>query len=36
VEATPTSYAFDADVRFMQGEYVGADGRLNHGSFGFI
>ena len=27
---------FDADMRFMQGLYVGRDGRLRQGSFGFI
>ena len=29
-------FSFDADMRFMEGEYVGTDGRLRHGSFGFI
>jgi hypothetical protein len=27
---------FDVDNRFMTGEYVGADGRMHHGTFGFI
>ena len=28
--------AFRADVGFMMGEYIGADGRLHHGTFCFI
>jgi hypothetical protein len=31
-----TRYSFDCDMRFMQGLYVGLDGRLHAGSFGFI
>jgi hypothetical protein len=31
-----TRYGFDCDMRFMRGTYVGLDGRLHHGSFGFI
>jgi len=31
-----TSYDFDCDMRFMQGSYVGTDGLLAHGTFGFI
>jgi hypothetical protein len=31
-----TSYTFDTDMRFMQGEYVDGDGQLQHGSFAFI
>lgn len=27
---------FDADVRFMQGLYVGVDGKKHHGTFSFI
>ena len=27
---------FDVDMRFMQGEYVGLDGKHHHGTFGFI
>jgi hypothetical protein len=30
------AFNFDADMRFMQGLYVGTDGRLRQGSFGFI
>lgn len=30
----PTTY--DADMRFMIGEYIGADGRHHEGTFGFI
>jgi hypothetical protein len=33
-ETTPA--VFDVDNRFMTGEYVGADGRMHHGTFGFI
>ena len=31
-----SSYAFDADMRFMRGEYIGMDGREHEGTFGFI
>jgi hypothetical protein len=31
-----TQYTFDTDMRFMQGTYVGMDGRQYQGSFGFI
>jgi len=31
-----TNYDFDCDMRFMQGLYVGLDGRRHVGSFGFI
>jgi hypothetical protein len=31
-----TTYDFDCDMRFMRGVYVGLDGRLHDGSFGFI
>lgn len=27
---------FDTDMRFMQGVYVGQDGHVHHGSFGFV
>jgi hypothetical protein len=27
---------FDLDMRFMQGTYVGVDGRLHRGTFGFV
>jgi hypothetical protein len=30
------AYNFDADMRFMQGLYVGMDGRLRQGAFGFV
>jgi hypothetical protein len=30
------TYSFDTDMRFMQGTYVGKDGRRRRGSFGFI
>jgi hypothetical protein len=29
-------YSFDCDMRFMRGAYVGLDGRMHNGSFGFI
>jgi hypothetical protein len=29
-------YSFDCDMRFMQGLYIGLDGRPRFGSFGFI
>jgi hypothetical protein len=31
-----TPLAFQTDVGFMKGEYVGEDGRLHHGTFCFI
>jgi hypothetical protein len=31
-----TTYDFDTDMRFIRGVYIGLDGRLHHGSFGFI
>ena len=31
-----STYTFDADMRFMEGLYVGNDGRLRQGSFGFV
>jgi hypothetical protein len=31
-----STYVFDCDMRFMQGLYVGLDGRQHIGSFGFI
>ena len=33
---TPEHLPFEADVRFMRGEFVGADGRNHHGAFTFI
>jgi len=32
----PQHLHFEADVRFMSGEFVGADGRNHHGAFTFI
>jgi hypothetical protein len=29
-------YTTNTDMRFMQGAYVGEDGRVRHGTFGFI
>ena len=31
-----TALLFDSDNRFMQGQYVGADGRRRRGTFGFV
>ena len=31
-----STWDFDTDMRFMQGRYVGVDGRLRYGTFGFI
>ena len=31
-----SSWTFDTDMRFMDGEYVGEDGRHHHGTFGFV
>lgn len=31
-----SSWYFDVDMRFMDGEYVGEDGRHHHGTFGFV
>jgi hypothetical protein len=31
-----THYTFDTDMRFMRGRYVGTDGQLRTGSFGFV
>jgi hypothetical protein len=31
-----TPYSFDCDMRFMRGVYIGLDGRVHNGSFGFI
>jgi hypothetical protein len=32
----PQHLHFESDVRFMRGEFVGADGRNHHGAFAFI
>ena len=32
----PEHLHFEADVRFMRGEFVGADGRNHHGAFAFV
>jgi hypothetical protein len=31
-----SAFSFDADMRVLQGKYVGKDGRVREGSFGFI
>jgi hypothetical protein len=30
------AFPFRADMRFMKGKFVGVDGRLHRGTFGFI
>lgn len=30
------TYSFNVDMRFMQGAYVAEDGRVRHGTFGFV
>jgi len=30
------TYSFNVDMRFMQGVYVAEDGRVRHGTFGFV
>lgn len=35
-QGTTTPLLFDVDNRFMQGVYVGVDGKKHHGTFGFI
>ena len=32
----PATLYFDADMRFMQGTYVGVDGKTHQNTFGFI
>lgn len=34
--ANNRAYFFDVDMRFMDGLYVGTDGKLRQGSFGFV
>jgi len=34
--ANPATLYFDADMRFMQGTYVGVDGKTHQNTFGFI
>jgi len=36
VGEAPSHLPFESDVRFMLGEFVGADGRNHHGAFAFI
>ena len=33
---TSETLLFDADMRFMQGVYVGVDGHTHQGTFGFV
>ena len=33
---TPTRLVFDADMRFMQGQYIGMDGQNHEGTFVFV
>jgi hypothetical protein len=32
----PTRLVFDADVRFMQGQYIGMNGQNHEGTFVFV
>ena len=32
----PEHLPFESDVRFMSGEFIGADGHNHHGAFAFI
>jgi hypothetical protein len=32
----PANLTFDADMRFMSGRFVGTDGRVHQGTFGFV
>lgn len=32
----PGNLTFDADMRFMNGRFVGTDGHVHHGTFGFV
>jgi len=36
ITGEPTALLFDSDNRFMQGEYVDADGERHRGTFGFV
>jgi hypothetical protein len=37
IQGTGTSgLLFDLDMRFMKGVYVGMDGRVHRGTFGFV
>jgi hypothetical protein len=31
-----TTYYYDADMRFMAGDYIAADGRIRRATFGFV
>ena len=36
INGTSRTLTFEMDNRFMQGTYVGVDGRRHQGTFGFI
>lgn len=36
VGKAPQHLPFESDMRFLTGEFIGADGKLHHGSFAFI
>ena len=36
VDSTGATLFFDNDMRFMQGQYIGVDGVLHNGTFGFF
>ena len=35
-DGTTETLLFDTDMRFMDGVYMGVDGRVHHGTFGFV
>ena len=35
-DGTTETLLFDTDMRFMSGTYVGKDGKVYHGAFGFV
>jgi hypothetical protein len=35
-DGTTETLLFDTDMRFMKGTYVGTDGHVRHGTFGFV
>jgi hypothetical protein len=35
-DGTSETLLFDTDMRFMKGVYVGQDGRVHQGTFGFV
>jgi hypothetical protein len=35
-DGTTETLLFDTDMRFMSGVYIGRDGRVHQGTFGFV